>query len=115
MSTPEPENETTTTADSGGPVVTDPPIDPETQPDPEPDPTPPPPTGDVITWEAATWYSITYACRTVGCPNENVVYSAPMFYSNDGQAKNIRVFDNECRKDSVILTATKLDPQPVEE
>ncbi|MEW2393077.1 hypothetical protein AB0933_32420 [Streptomyces venezuelae] len=98
------------------PVPDDPP--PVTEPEPEPEPTPPPPTGDTLTWEPQTWYSITYACRTAGCKNENVVRSAPMFYSNDGQSKNIRVVDaadDACKKDCVILTADKLDPQPVEE
>ncbi|MDX3175189.1 hypothetical protein PV382_23350 [Streptomyces scabiei] len=80
-------------------------------PAPIPDPTP-------IPWEPQTWYSITYACRTPGCPNENITKSAPMFYTNDGQAKNIRVVDaadGACGKDCTILTATKLNPQPVEE
>ncbi|MEW1565823.1 hypothetical protein AB0454_22890 [Streptomyces sp. NPDC093509] len=91
------------------------PTEPTTPTDPDPDPVPDTPTGDTIVWEAHTWYSITYACLTVGCPNENVVGSAPMFYSNDGQAKNIRVIDSTCGKQSKILTATKLNPQPVEE
>lgn len=88
------------------------------EPEPTPDPTPPVPVGDTLTWEPQTWYSITYACRTAGCPNENVVGSAPMFYSNDGQTKNIRVVDaadGACGKDCVILTADKLDPQPIQE
>jgi hypothetical protein len=111
MSTPE--SEPLTFDDSDDPVIVDPPAD--SDPEPDPDPTPPPPVGDTIVWEPATWYSITYACRTVGCPNENVVHGAPMFYSNDGQNKNIRVIDSVCNKDSMIVTATKLDPQPVEE
>lgn len=100
---------------TSGPVNPEPPTP---EPEPEPDPTPPPPTGDTLTWQPRTWYSITYACRTVGCPNENVVRFAPMFYSNDGQLKNIRVVDaadGACGKDCVILTADKLDPQPIEE
>ncbi|MFI2620401.1 hypothetical protein [Streptomyces sp. NPDC018584] len=91
---------------------------PQDDPEPEPEPTPPPPTGETIAWEPQTWYSITYACRTPGCPNENVVRSAPMFYSNNGNPAYIRVVDaadGACGKNSVILTATKLDPQPVEE
>ncbi len=97
------------------------PADPETpgpEPEPEPEPTPPPPTGNTIVWEPRTWYAITSACRTVGCPNENQVRFAPMFYSNDGQTKNIRVndgADGACKRDCTILTADKLDPQPVEE
>ncbi|MFE9812400.1 hypothetical protein [Streptomyces sp. NPDC005548] len=81
----------------------------------DPDPVPETPTGDAITWEPHTWYAITYACLTAGCPNQNVVGSAPMFYSNDGQTKNIRVIDSACNKQSKILTATKLNPQPEEE
>lgn len=113
MSTPENEPLAFQTPDD--PVPTDPPVTPEPGPDPDPGTTPPPPVGDTIVWEPATWYSITYACRTAGCPNENIANSAPMFYSNDGQPKNIRVVDSECNKDSKILTAAKLDPQPIEE
>lgn len=87
-----------------------------TEPGPDPDPTPPPaPVGDQIQWEPATWYSITYACATPGCPNLNIVNSAPMFYSNDGLPQHIKVVDSVCGKNSTILTATKLDPQPIEE
>jgi hypothetical protein len=88
------------------------------EPEPEPEPTPPVPVGDTLTWEPQTWYSITYACRTVGCRYENHVGSAPMFYSNNGDPKYIRVncsSDDGCGKDSVILTADKLDPQPIQE
>lgn len=97
------------------------PIDPQpTDPDPAPDPDPVPdtPSGDTLVWEPYTWYSITYACLTAGCPNQNIVRSAPMFYTNDGQTKNIRVVDassDACGKDCKILTAAKLNPQPVEE
>lgn len=108
--------ENTTQTDS---ATTDPGSVPEPpvleDPTPDPEPTPPAPTAEPITWEPATWYSITYACLTAGCPNQNVVGSAPMFYSNDGNPVHIRVFDSVCRTDSKILTATKLDPQPVEE
>lgn len=92
---------------------TDPP--PVLPPAPEPDPVPPTPVGDTIEWAPQTWYSITYACLTEGCPNQNVVLSAPMFYSNNGEAAYIRVIDSACDEDSLILTAAKLDPQPVEE
>ncbi|MCF0086598.1 MULTISPECIES: hypothetical protein [unclassified Streptomyces] len=86
----------------------------EGEPDPGPE-TPDAPVAQPITWEPATWYSITYACLTAGCPNQNYVGSAPMFYSNDGNPAHIRVIDSVCRTDSKILTATKLDPQPPEE
>jgi hypothetical protein len=84
---------------------------------PEPPPEAPGP-ADTIVWKARTWYEITFACLTPGCVNENIVRYAPMFYSNDGQLKNIRVncaADGACKKDCKILTATELDPQPVEE
>ncbi|MFI8792574.1 hypothetical protein [Streptomyces sp. NPDC055105] len=95
---------------------TDPVDPPTTDPEPEPTPTPDaPPAPDVIAWEPRTWYSITYVCLTPTCPNLNVVGAIAMFYSNDGQLKNIRVIDSTCNKQSTILTATKLDPQPIEE
>lgn len=110
---------------TGGPdsveQPTGPAPDPETPPGPEPDqptepePAPPAPVPDQIVWEPRTWYEITYACRTPDCPNLNIVGYAPMFYSNDGQLKNIRVVDSVCGKDSMIVTATKLDPQPAED
>lgn len=86
--------------------------EPEQQPDPVPEPVPAP---SLIAWEPRTWYSITYACRNQGCANQNRIYAAPMFYSNNGVPAYIRVVDSTCNKDSTILTATKLDPQPVEE
>ncbi|MEU1134482.1 hypothetical protein ABZ383_32255 [Streptomyces sp. NPDC005900] len=110
------EEQTPTNEDATSVPADDTPVQPD--PEPEPEPVPPPPTGETITWEPQTWYSITYACRTPGCINENQVRAAPMFYSNDGQLKNIRVVDasdDACHKDCVILTAAKLDPQPIEE
>lgn len=103
--------------DGSDPTPIDPAL-PEEDPEPEPEPTPEPPTGDTLTWKPRTWYEITYACRTPGCRNENQVRYAPMFYSNDGLLKNIRVndaADDACKLDCVILTATELDPQPIEE
>jgi len=89
---------------------------PEEAPPPEPDPVPDaPPPPDTIAWEPQTWYAITYACHTAGCPNQNQIRSAPRFYSNNGAAIYLRVFDSTCRTYSPILTATKLDPQPIEE
>ena len=92
------------------------PTTPEEAPPPEPDPVPdaPPPPAP-IAWEPATWYSATFACLTVGCPNQNVVKTMPKLYSNNGDPKYIRIVDSVCGKDCQILTATKLDPQPVEE
>ncbi|MFE1949934.1 hypothetical protein ACFW9D_05630 [Streptomyces sp. NPDC059524] len=89
-------------------------------PPPEPTPTDPPPppapdAPDTIVWEPQTWYSITYACLTDGCPSQNIVLSAPMFYSNNADPKYLRVWDSACKTYAVILTATKLDPQPIEE
>jgi hypothetical protein len=84
----------------------------------EPEVPPPPPEPDVIAWEPTTWYEITYACLTEGCINQNQVRYAPMFYSNNGDPKYIRVVDaadDACGKDCTILTASKLDPQPPEE
>lgn len=104
---------------TGTPIDTPPPTvdpDPPTEGEPTAGPEiPDAPTAQPITWEPATWYSITYACLTEGCPNQNYVGSAPMFYSNDGNPAHIRVIDSACGTDSKILTATKLDPQPVEE
>ncbi|MFD6149374.1 hypothetical protein [Streptomyces sp. NPDC060243] len=78
--------------------------------------TPPPPTdAETIHWEPATWYSATFACLTPGCPEENIVKSVGMLYSNNGQAKYVRIVDSVCGKDCKILTATKLIPQPPEE
>lgn len=85
----------------------------ETPPVPDPVPAPAP-----ITWEPQTWYAITFACVTPGCSEQNIIKSAPMFYSNNGDPKYIRVVcaaDGCCGKDCTILTATKLNPQPVEE
>lgn len=113
----EEQNPQDTPPDDSNPIPPDP-EPPEPEPEETPEPTPPVPVGDALVWEPRTWYSITYACRTPGCPNENVVGSAPMFYSNNGETKYIRVVDaadGACGKDSVILTATKLDPQPIEE
>lgn len=100
------------------PVESDPgppPPDPEPEPTPTPDPVPEP---EPITWEPQTWYSVTAACRTPGCPQENIIVDIPMFYSNNGDPAYCRVVcaaDGCCGKDCAILTATKLDPQPVQE
>lgn len=77
--------------------------------------TPPDPSIPVIEYEPATFYSATVTCRTPGCQNEGIVISVPMVYSNNGDPKLVRVQDSYCGKDTVILTATKLDPQPPEE
>lgn len=99
-----------------GTVPEEPPPTPVEPPPSTPEPPPEAPgAGDTIVWEPRTWYEITYACLTEGCINQNQVRYAPMFYSNDGQTKNIRVYDSSCKKDCKILTATKLDPQPIEE
>lgn len=99
-----------------GPVGGDVPVEP---PPTTPDPTPEAPDpADTIHWEPNTWYAITYACLTPGCKEENKVKSAPLFPSNNGDPKYIRVncaADGCCKKDCKILTATKLDPQPIEE
>ncbi|GHJ34358.1 hypothetical protein ACFV4E_22455 [Streptomyces hygroscopicus] len=91
--------------DPPGPIV-------EPDPDPEPQPVPDPIPGptEPIPYEPQTWYSITWTCRTAGCPNENQELSAPEMYSNDG--KTLGVFCGRCNKKGTILTATKLDPQP---
>ncbi len=95
----------------GGPAVGDPAEPPPTTPDPTPEAPGP---GDSIAWEPRTWYTVTVACLTANCSEENVVKSAPL-YSNDGKAKNIRVNCGVCRVDCKNLTATKQDPQPEEE
>jgi hypothetical protein len=116
MSTePQPEDEYEPGTGIGGDGGELPPIPIETPEEPTPIEVPPAPVGDTIVWEPQTWYAITYACLTTGCPNQNQVKSAPMFYSNNGDPKYIRVFDSTCRTDSKILTAQKLDPQPIEE
>jgi hypothetical protein len=94
--------------------------------EPPPSPTEPPPTtpepppeapgpGDTITWEPATWYSITFACLTEDCTIQNIVSTQPNFYSNNGKPAYIRVNCSVCHHDCKILTAAKLDPQPEEE
>lgn len=91
-----------------------------TDPPVESDPTPPAPTpapGPIV-WEPETWYAVTAACVTPGCPQENIVVSLPMFYSNNGDPAYCRVVcaaDGCCGQDCTILTASKLDPQPVQE
>lgn len=111
-------SETTSSEEPPPPVLEDPPPpaeDPVNEPAPTPDPVPEP---DVIEWEPQTWYAITAACVTPGCRQENILLDIPMFYSNNGQLKYIRVVcaaDGCCGKDCRILTAIKLDPQPVEE
>ncbi|QBJ94522.1 hypothetical protein D0Z67_29590 (plasmid) [Streptomyces seoulensis] len=108
------------TEDSSDPDITDSTTDvtEPAWPPPADPPPPPPPAPDPITWEPQTWYSITFACLTPGCSQQNIVKAAPMFYSNNGQLKFIRVVcaaDGCCGKDCTILTAQKLDPQPIEE
>lgn len=86
-----------------GPVVTPP-------PPPAPD-TPPAPDlpSSPITFEAATWYSVTSVCTTGTCPNLNTTTTEPMVYSNAG---TVHMICGLCGKDRQILAATKLDPQP---
>lgn len=69
----------------------------------------------VIEYEPATYYSVTVTCLTPGCIHENNVYPVAMVYSNNGNPDYVRVQDSACRQFMVILTATKLDPQPPEE
>ncbi|MFJ3043595.1 hypothetical protein [Streptomyces tendae] len=111
--------ETTESAESDPIPIEPPPPAPLEPPPSEPPPTPDPvPEAGVIDWEPQTWYSITSACVTPGCPQENVIVYFPMFYSNNGELKFIRVVcgsDGCCGKDCRILTAEKLDPQPIEE
>jgi len=102
--------------------TTDPPADnppPPEEPEPEEDTTPPPPpetpTG-TITFEPATWYSVDTVCLTQDkgngepCPNLNVTATDPMVYSNAGKPI---IVCGMCSKSRTILSATKLDPQPV--
>lgn len=77
--------------------------------------TPPDPEIPVIEYEPNTWYSATVECRTPGCIHAGPIYPIPMVYSNNGDPKFVRVQDSACGNDMVILTATKLDPQPIEE
>ncbi|MFJ2279215.1 hypothetical protein ACIOEZ_34265 [Streptomyces sp. NPDC087866] len=69
----------------------------------------------VIEYEPATYYSATVTCRTPGCENEGGIFFIPMVYSNNGNPQYVKVQDSTCRQWMVILTATKLDPQPPEE
>lgn len=120
MTEPAPQTEATdpTESDVPPPPVEDPPP-PVEEPVDEPTPTPDPvPEGDVIVWEPQTWYAVTAACITPGCRQENIIVSFPMFYSNNGDPKYIRVgcdSDGCCGNACRILTADKLDPQPIEE
>lgn len=69
----------------------------------------------VIVYEPATYYSATVTCRTVGCVNEGQVFPISQVYSNNGDPKYVHVQDSFCGQNMVILTATKLDPQPPED
>ncbi|WP_037805013.1 hypothetical protein [Streptomyces sp. NRRL F-5135] len=95
------------------PVEPDPIPDPEPTPEPEPEPTPPPEAPDLpdnpIVFQPAKWYSVTWTCRTAGCPNLNIVGEIGLVYSNAGI---VRVFDAACGRDTTILSAVLLDPQP---
>ncbi|MFD7867306.1 hypothetical protein [Streptomyces sp. NPDC059783] len=73
------------------------------------------PEAPVIVYEPAMYYSVTVTCTTLGCSHNGNTYPIPMVYSNNGDPRYVRVIDSECNRDMVILTATKLDPQPVEE
>ncbi|MFD7995523.1 hypothetical protein [Streptomyces mexicanus] len=124
--TPDPSTDPTTDPVPGSDDdMSAPPPSAEEDPTPTPEPPPyvpptpdPPPDPEPIVWEPQTWYEATAACRTPGCIQENVIVYLPMLYSNNGDPKYIRVVcadSRACGKDCVILTATKLDPQPIEE
>lgn len=119
MTEPAPQQAASDSGEPPPPPIEDPPPPPAGDPVDEPAPTPDPvPEPDVIAWEPQTWYSVTAACVTPGCPQENIVVFFPMFYSNNGDPAYIRVgcdADGCCGNACTILTATKLDPQPVEE
>lgn len=68
----------------------------------------------VITYEPATYYTATVVCRTEGCEGEGVPVAVQL-YSNNGDPDYIRVQHSVCRQWMVILSATKMDPQPPEE
>ncbi|THA29172.1 hypothetical protein E6R18_25000 [Streptomyces sp. A1277] len=68
----------------------------------------------VIEYEPATYYNVTAVCRTEGCANYDKIAAAPV-YSNNGNPDYVNVIDSTCRSRMVILTATKMDPQPPEE
>lgn len=90
------------------PELPPPPV--EEPPAPQPD-TPPAPDmpSSPITFEPATWYEVESVCLTATCPNLNTTTIEPLVYSNAG---TVRMVCGLCGKDRVILSATKLDPQP---
>lgn len=118
-SVPTDPTEPTSPTDQPPPPITPPNPEPEPEPEPEPQPAPgEPPAPEPIMWEPQTWYEATAVCRTPGCIQENVIVHIPMLYSNNGDPAFIRVICGDsraCGQDCVILTATKLDPQPPEE
>ncbi|MEW2402120.1 hypothetical protein [Streptomyces sp. NPDC046862] len=71
--------------------------------------------------EPGTYYDVTVRCNTrtlpnqqgqgdpQPCPNYERVWDVTEVYSNAGQ---LRVQCGLCQKDTEILTATKMDPQP---
>lgn len=84
------------------------------EPDPEPEPSDPPPPpppapSEPLTFQPAMWYSVDWTCKTVGCVNENTVGTDPLVYSNAG---TVRIVCGPCGKDTTLLAATLLDPQP---
>jgi hypothetical protein len=63
--------------------------------------------------EPATFYYAEAVCHTVGCPNQDIIMKVPAMYSNDGST--YAVFCGLCSSKAEVVTATKLDPQPVME
>jgi hypothetical protein len=108
----QPTPDTTTSSDT----PPEPPIDTDPNPDPGPEPeeetptpeAPPAPTQPIIV-EPATWYEVESVCKTTTCVNFNHSTTEPEVYSNAG---TIRMICARCGQVRLVLSATKLDPQP---
>ena len=67
------------------------------------------PTGP--TYEPRTWFSVTVTDDTETCKNYQRVWTTSPVYSYDGLT--VQVGCGLCGQRLRVLTATKLDPQPV--
>lgn len=71
--------------------------------------TPPP----EITYEPSTYYDLTARCINSACPVYDQVFQVGYAYSNANAL--CVVFCGICDSQDEILTATVMDPQPVQE
>lgn len=64
-----------------------------------------------VTLEADTWYEVTARDNNPDCRNYEKTFDFKQFYSNDGI--HYSVVCGICGQEMEILTAIKLDPQPI--